>query len=206
MTDIGIEDRYRALFANNIAGVGLSTPTGRIVDCNAAFTETFGFASHEEVLAHSAWDLYLNRRDRDDAIQPDRVAENHAPQEFPFRHKTGKPIWLRFTRTVVSRKNHRPELLLVTAVDVTELRQLKAQFRELSMESGAGPTPKTDSSVRTLTQDLTSHLQTVNLALRPENLEMLSKVDLQQFIKSVERMKVLMEELMMNQLNIDREA
>jgi len=205
MTDIGVEDRYRALFANNVAAVGLSTPTGRMVDCNDAFTETFGFASRAEVLARSAWDFYLDRQDRDDAIQPDRVTENHAAQDLPFRHKTGRPIWLRFTRAVVRRTNNRPELLLATAVDVTELRRLRAQFRELSMETGTWPTLKADPPAHGLTEELAVNLQTVNLVLRPGHLETLTKPDLQQFIKSVERMKVLMQELVVNQLGVDRE-
>ena len=205
MVDVGVEARCRALFMNNIAGVGLSTPAGQVVDCNDAFIETFGFTSRSELLGRSAWDFYLCRQDRDDAIQQERVRENHVPEERPFRHKTGRPIWLRFTRTVVSRINNRPELLLVTAMDVTELRRLRAQVRGLPTETSISSTLGSDPTLHGLAGELTSHLQTVNLALGQENLQMLTRRDLQEFIKSVERMKILMEDLVMNQVNVDSE-
>jgi PAS domain S-box-containing protein len=173
---------------------------GRLVDCNDAFAETFGFFSRAEVLTLKAWDLYLDRQDRDADIQPDRVTENHVARELPFRHNTGRPIWLRFTRAVVSRTSGRPELLLVTAVDVTELRRLRAQFRELSKETRKRRVVGQDSPPTALIEELASHLQRISLAVRPEELEMLSKLSLQRFIQSVERMKVLMEELAMNQV------
>ncbi len=57
-------ERYRVLFDRNVAGAILTTPEGRIVDCNEACARISGFDSREEMLAHSAWDLYFNRAER----------------------------------------------------------------------------------------------------------------------------------------------
>lgn len=206
MAGISAEDGYRTLFTNNIAAVSLSTPEGCIVDCNDVLVEIFGFGSRTELLTHNAWEFYFDRKDRDASIQPDMVIENQVAQELPFRHKTGRPVWLRYTRAVVSRTNGRPELLLSTAVDVTELKQLREQFRDLPKELCARPAPGTDPSASALTQELANHLQKVNQTLRPENLEAVRTLELKQFITSVERMKVLMEELAMNQVNINPET
>jgi hypothetical protein len=106
---------------------------------------------------------------------------------------------------IVCRAKGRPELLLVTAMDVTELRRLKAQVRQLSTVNVTFPVQGGDTSVHELVEELAGHLQTVNLTLRPENLEILSKSHVQQFTKSVERIKVLLGELVVKNLNIDEE-
>src|ERR1700716_924381 len=41
-------DRYRVLFDKNVAGAILTTTQGRIVDCNEACAQMFGFNSREE--------------------------------------------------------------------------------------------------------------------------------------------------------------
>lgn len=43
--------RYRQFFEHNIAGTYISTPDGRILDCNSAFARMLGFSSVDEALA-----------------------------------------------------------------------------------------------------------------------------------------------------------
>ena len=45
------EERYRTLFEQVQEGVFISTPDGRIVDCNDTFVHMLGYATREEVLA-----------------------------------------------------------------------------------------------------------------------------------------------------------
>jgi PAS domain S-box-containing protein len=55
-------ERYRVLFGENVAGAILTTPEGRIVDCNEECARILGFDSKETILANSdAWDFYFNR-------------------------------------------------------------------------------------------------------------------------------------------------
>jgi PAS domain S-box-containing protein len=63
------EARYRLLFERNVAGVFRSTRDGRILDCNDAFAGTLGYASKDEVLARSSWDMYAERGDRDKFLE-----------------------------------------------------------------------------------------------------------------------------------------
>jgi PAS domain-containing protein len=57
-------ERYRVLFDKNVAGAILTIPEGCIADCNEACAWISGLDSREEMLAHSAWDLYFNRAER----------------------------------------------------------------------------------------------------------------------------------------------
>src|SRR5262249_3970289 len=44
------EERYRLLFERNLAGVVVSTPEGRVLDCNDALVRMLGCDSREEIL------------------------------------------------------------------------------------------------------------------------------------------------------------
>lgn len=86
------EERYRMLFDNNVAGVFRTTTDGRILDCNDAMVETFGFASREELLARSVRELYVDASDRDDLIsrlKNERVMNN---VHLRLKKKDGTPL------------------------------------------------------------------------------------------------------------------
>ncbi len=52
------EAKYRRMVDDDITGNFVSTPDGRLLDCNPAFVRMFGFASVEEALAADIRDLY----------------------------------------------------------------------------------------------------------------------------------------------------
>jgi PAS domain S-box-containing protein len=63
------EQRYRMLFESNVAGVFRTTLDGRILDCNNALAGFLGYRSREELLARDVWDLYHQRRDREEFLE-----------------------------------------------------------------------------------------------------------------------------------------
>ena len=94
-------ERYRVLFGENVAGVILTTPAGRIIDCNEACARIFGFDSKETMLAHSdAWDFYFNRAEREILIDRLRTPGNSSADEVCLRARDGGPIWVIARRTV----------------------------------------------------------------------------------------------------------
>jgi PAS domain-containing protein len=87
-------ERYRVLFGENVAGTILTTPEGRIIDCNEACARIFGFDSKETMLAHSdAWDFYFNRAEREILIDRLRTPGNNPAEEVCVRagmaHQSG---------------------------------------------------------------------------------------------------------------------
>jgi PAS domain S-box-containing protein len=59
------EERYRTLFEQVREGVFVSTPDGRVVDCNDAFVHLLGYENRDELLAKTiAQSFYVNPTDR----------------------------------------------------------------------------------------------------------------------------------------------
>ena len=52
------EEKYRKFFEEDLSGVYLSTPEGKLLDCNPAFVTTFGFQSKEEAMNTNTSELF----------------------------------------------------------------------------------------------------------------------------------------------------
>jgi PAS domain S-box-containing protein len=86
------EDRYRLLFERNVAGIIRSTLQGKILDCNEAFARMLGHASCKEIEAHSTWEFYRSRADRDRLLAQLREQGTLFSHELCFRHRDGSPV------------------------------------------------------------------------------------------------------------------
>jgi PAS domain S-box-containing protein len=203
-----LEERYHALFAGNIAAAILATPEGTIVDCNDAFVRTFGFNSRTDVLSRTAWDFYFHRSDREAFISPFRVVENYGGEEGVFRHSSGAPIHLMYTRIVASHIGEQPELVLSTSVDITEQKRLEKRVRQLSKNILTLPHQAPSDAASSFTsfspiepelvkvsEELGALLRRINESLRPTKLRLIGKPESQDFVLAVERMKVLVEQI-----------
>jgi len=128
-------ERYRVLFGENVAGTILTTPEGRIVDCNEECARILGFDSKETVLAHSqAWDFYFNRAEREILIDRLRTPGKSSAEEVRLRARAGAPIWVIARRTVASYVDGVPELLQGTFVDITAQNKAQEQMKMLVSE------------------------------------------------------------------------
>ncbi|RMF56887.1 MAG: PAS domain S-box protein, partial [Calditrichaeota bacterium] len=58
------QERYRSFFDGDLSADFVSTPDGRLLDCNQAFVEMFGFSSKEEALNTNAKLLYPEESSR----------------------------------------------------------------------------------------------------------------------------------------------
>jgi two-component system, cell cycle sensor histidine kinase and response regulator CckA len=56
---------YRSFFENDISGVYLSSPSGKLLDCNPAFVNIFGYESKNEMLALDMAKLYPQNGNRE---------------------------------------------------------------------------------------------------------------------------------------------
>ncbi len=81
------EARYRRFVDDDITGLFVSSPDGRLLDCNPAFVRMFGFASIEEARSASALETYVEPGERDrllDRLRRERRLENE--ERFRRRH------------------------------------------------------------------------------------------------------------------------
>jgi two-component system, sensor histidine kinase len=110
------EERYRALFERNPAGMSLSLADGRIVACNEAFARMLGFASPADALTVNATALYVEPKQREqllERIQADGAAVN---VEAQLRRRDGRVIWV-LASVIRSRPRGDFE---ATVIDITE--------------------------------------------------------------------------------------
>ncbi len=124
------EQRYRLLFERNLAGVYRATLDGRLLECNEAFAGILGYSSRDEVLGHSAWDLFFNKEDREASLARLREKGSLTNFEVRIRRRDGTSAWALENETLVPGKDG-ADLVEGTLVDITErkLAEERIEFR-----------------------------------------------------------------------------
>lgn len=123
------ERMYRSLFERGLCGVFLTTPAGRIVDCNDAFVRVLGYGAREEVLARPATEMYFHADERAQYVERLRREGALANIEARLRRQDGSEVWV-LENTALVRDDKGEELLQGTLIDITERRQLEARLSE----------------------------------------------------------------------------
>ncbi len=139
------EERYRLLFERNLAGVCRATLSGRILDCNEAFAQIFGFQSREEVLSEGVLGLYPRSGDRKALFSRLRAQRNLNTVELRLRRKDGSPVWVLGKARLVEGDDGEPTVLEGIWMDITERKLSEEELR----------------SSRERLRDLSAHLQVV---------------------------------------------
>lgn len=124
------ENRYRALFERNVAGVFRSTLEGEILEINDAFVRMFGYSSAEELKAASASSLYPCPEARApflDHLKKERVLLGY---ECELRRKDGTTGWTVENVALVHDETLGREVLQGTIIDVTALKNAERALRE----------------------------------------------------------------------------
>lgn len=194
-------ERYRVLFDRNVAGIVLTTPEGRIMDCNEQCAHILGFGSRNQMLTHSAWDLYFDRTDREALIRRLRTWGIWPAQEVCLRRRHGAPIWVLATGSVVSVAEGGPELFQGTLINITAQKTAQARLGDTKCTPSPATIPSRASPPMVdLSQKLAPLLQRVNTTLRPNNLSTIDRAEIQECVLALEQMKMLMAELEIRRL------
>ncbi|MGA9117570.1 MAG: PAS domain S-box protein [Bacteroidota bacterium] len=88
------EIRYRQMFQDDLTGDFVSTPEGKILDCNPAFARIFGFSSVEEALQSNCKVLHSSVDDREEIFEKLRRLRRLEYYELELRRRDGKPIYV----------------------------------------------------------------------------------------------------------------
>lgn len=123
------ERMYRSLFERSLCGVFLTTPAGRILDCNQAFVRMMGYEAREEMLEQAAQAMYFRPEERTAYVERLRREGVITNAEARLRRRDGSEIWV-LENTALVRDERDEELLQGTVTDITERRRLEARLRE----------------------------------------------------------------------------
>ena len=189
-------DRYRILFDKNVAGVILTTTEGRIVDCNEPCAQMFGFNSRDEMLAHSAWDFYFNKAEREVLLARLRTKGSCPPEEVCLRAWNGEAVWVLAKRTVASFVNGLPDLLQGTLMDITALKKAQARLRDIKGGQSSRTILGAESApITEISQRIGNILRRLSKSLQPDNLAQMNREEIRECFIAFEQMKMLMSEL-----------
>jgi PAS domain S-box-containing protein len=132
------EERYRRFFEEDLTGDCIATPEGRIVTCNQAFADIFGFASIGEALGSQLSDLFPDEETRRDFLC-DLARDGKLERIEGVGHRrSGEPVYL--IANVVGTFDSAGELLEFRAYvfDDTERRQAEEQLRQAQKMEAVG--------------------------------------------------------------------
>ena len=88
------EQRYRLLFEKNVAGVGIASSDGRVLDCNDGWAHILGYQSREEIRGRLTSEFYFDPADRQSLL--DELSEKHVllSRRLQVKRKDGSPVWV----------------------------------------------------------------------------------------------------------------
>ncbi|MGE5321715.1 MAG: PAS domain S-box protein [Actinomycetota bacterium] len=136
--------QFQGLFESNLAAVYVSSMEGRLLDCNSAFLNMYGFASKQEALDSNLISECAEPHERSSFME----ALNRQGQvlNYECRHfrKDGTPFWILERATIVTDSFGR-RVIEGTAIDITErknaeigLKQSEERFATLFRQSPVG--------------------------------------------------------------------
>lgn len=121
--------QYRKLFEGNLAAVYLSTREGKLLDCNAAFVNMYGYSSREEMLTRSTNALYMDPADRKEFLRRLTDAGQVINYECRQRKKDGLDLWILERATIVQDPSGQ-QMIEGTAIDITERKLTEIALKE----------------------------------------------------------------------------
>jgi PAS domain S-box-containing protein len=121
--------QYEILFENNLAAVYVSSPTGKLLNCNTAFLRMYGFRSKEEALARPTIFLYSQPSDRerflDDLGRHGQILNYECTQ----RRQDGTVFWI-LERAVLVINAEGKGFIEGTVIDITERKQSELALKQ----------------------------------------------------------------------------
>jgi PAS domain S-box-containing protein len=121
--------QYEVLFENNLAAVYVSTPTGKLLNCNAAFLRMYGFQSKEEALAQQTTFLYPQSSEREQFLNDLGQQGQILNYECTQRRQDGSVFWI-LERAVMVTDTDGEEFIEGTAIDITERKQSEIALKQ----------------------------------------------------------------------------
>ncbi len=125
------EEKFRALFEGSRDAIGITTPTGKLLDANQAWLDLFGY-TRQEMLELNVADHYVHPCDRSRFRQELEQKGSLRDYEVKLSRKDGRVLDCLITSTVWRAANG--EVIGYQSIirDITDRKQAEKAMRELS--------------------------------------------------------------------------
>lgn len=126
---LAVEERYQLVVDRNLAGIMISTISGKILQCNESFARMLGYSSPGEMEQQCATDFYFDPADREVIVARLRAQGALTNYEFCMRAADGRPVWILANITLTERSHGEP-ILFGTAVDISIRRAAERALKD----------------------------------------------------------------------------
>ncbi|HKD45362.1 MAG TPA: PAS domain S-box protein [Candidatus Angelobacter sp.] len=129
------EERYASLFNHMHEGVFISTPEGKILDCNEAFVSMLGYSTKEEILKLDVpLSIYVDPAYRE-MFLTEMSRQGHVRNfEFLLRRKDGREINVIESSVATRGPSGNIERYQGVVLDVTEMKRAEDEIRRRNRE------------------------------------------------------------------------
>jgi PAS domain S-box-containing protein len=132
------EQRYRMLFERNLAGVYSVALDGRMLDLNLACARMFGYASREEAMSHTLWDVTPSVAEMKKIIALVRKQKTLTDLEVCLSRIDGTPVWVLGSSSLIEGDDGKPASIEGTLIDITERKRLEQRLRQSTKMEAVG--------------------------------------------------------------------
>ena len=146
------------------------------------------------MLAHSAWDFYFERTQREFLLEQLRLHKSSPAEEVCYLDRYGQPLHLLVSSSLVSSSDGRLDLILSTAIEIAQDSNPHLVSPELSASTVEEQGSEWDRTAN-VSQKLTRLLQRATQLLQEDNLPKMGKAEIREALLVLEEIKMLMSEL-----------
>jgi PAS domain S-box-containing protein len=122
------EERYRVLFEKTVAGVGIISWSGTVLDCNDAWARMFGHTSAAEGRGRQIQNCYRDPADREFLLSELCQSGVFLNQEWELQRKDGTYFWVLLNSVLIPQSDGEP-LIQFTMFDITQRKQAEEALR-----------------------------------------------------------------------------
>ena len=138
------ELRYRTLFEKAVAGVGIISLDGQIVDCNDAWARMFGYDNANQCHSSDITERYRNPAQRNVLVSELKKSGSFLNREWELLHLDGSAFWVLLNSVLITGENGE-SLIQSTMFEITKrklaedaLRRREEHFRILVEQASDG--------------------------------------------------------------------
>ncbi len=125
------EKKYRVLFEKNLAAVFKSEISGKIIDCNEAFSNMFGYSSSDELLKNNGNEFCLEEELRKVIIPRLKKEKELNNFELNLQKKNGAGIWVLGNIGLIQNEHEKSFSVQGTLIDITDKKIAEEQAKLL---------------------------------------------------------------------------
>ena len=158
------EQRYRLLFERNVAGVGIGSLDGRLLNCNDGWARILGYESRDQLVGRQASEFYFHPAERQRLL--DEILKNQAvfSRELQMRRKDGSPVWVLFNAAALNSEHNVP-IVQSTMIDISDWKRAEEALLCMTRKLVEGQEQERARIGRELHDDINQRLAVLSVEL-----------------------------------------